>query len=51
MRVIRTVLQIGLFISLSAIQGAGQLNYFSNWSAGDSPQEVGKRLFLDGEAH
>src|SRR5215203_827800 len=31
-------------LSLNAVQSQAQSKYFGNWSAGTSPEEVGKRL-------
>jgi rhamnogalacturonyl hydrolase YesR len=35
---------LGLLLPAAIIPAAAQQDYFSNWPAGDSPQEVGKRV-------
>lgn len=41
----RCALLVGALVTFSAVQGVAQANdYFSNWPAGTSPEEVGKKL-------
>lgn len=35
---------LGLLLPVSAVSAIAQQDYFTNWPAGDSPQEVGKRV-------
>jgi hypothetical protein len=44
MNVFLKVAAFGLLLPAAAAPAAAQQNFFSNWPAGDSPQEVGKRL-------
>ena len=38
------VWQVASFLILGAVAAAAQQDYFSNWPAGSSPQEIGKRV-------
>ena len=44
MKVLVKIAALGLLLPLGAVTLAAQQDYFSNWPAGRSPQEVGKRL-------
>ena len=44
MKIVLKLAALGLLLPLGAATLPAQQDYFSNWPAGDSPQEVGKRL-------
>lgn len=44
MKIALRIAALGLLLPLVATTAPAQQDYFNNWPAGDSPQEVGKRL-------